>query len=353
MVKVGNQKLVCRGDSDMVSTLRDALSTSVRFFKYPLLACGIFLATDRAASATELGLFAGPLGGSDIRSAYLPAKPGLYGGVIGFSPRYNVLDGNNGHSSSVTRSNYTAAAAGPFFLLVYPWKPFGGTLGSGVNQTYGCVWERVGGTRKQNDCGFLDTYADLIEWSKYLGLFGAHPPQDNASHLPYGLTIMAAYSMVFSDGGYKLTHLATEGHNYNVYIPNLAVTYLTGPDLSLGDGTEISARMFYDMPVKNTADGYQSGNLFDVDWAVSERFGGLQAGIAGNYAHQTTPDMKNGALVAPDGNDLVRASVGPVISYYIPSLNATVKGKLVIDYLDRNTFGGRETGTLSISFPIF
>jgi hypothetical protein len=307
------------------------------------------------AHATENGLFAGPIGGSDIRSAYLPSKTGLYVGAVGLGASYNILDGNNGQPSTVHQSNYTASLGGPFGLYVYPWKLDGGTLATGVSQSYDFIWERVGGTRKQANSGFNDTYADLLEWSKYIGLLGAHPPASGSTsaQLPYGLTILGAYSMVFSDGRYQVSNLATEGHNYNVYIPNIAVTYLTGPDLSFGDGTEISARLFYDIPTKNSADGYQSGQVLDVDWAVSERFDGLQAGIAGNYAQQTTPDIKNGVLVAPDGNILERASLGPVVAYYVPSLHATVKGKVVLDYLDRNTFGDRVTATLSIVFRVF
>jgi hypothetical protein len=310
------------------------------------------LFTGKPVGATEAGLFAGPIGGSDMRSAYLPQASGLYLGFANLDATYNVLDGNNGRPSAIHDSSYDAALEAFLGLYVYPWRPFGGTIATSVSESYDFLWERIGGTRKQADSGLNNTYSDLLVWSRYVGLLGAHPDGPD-SPLPYGLTVSVAYSMVFSTGAYQLKNLTNEGYDYDVFIPNMALTYLTGPDLSFGDGTEISARLYYDMPTRNTADGYQSGDVFDIDWAVSERFGQLQAGLAGNYANQTTRDRENGVLVAPFGNELERATLGPVVQYDLPSLGATVKGKVLLDYFDRNTFGDRITGTVSMVFKVF
>ena len=159
--------------------------------------------------------------------------------------------------------------------------------------------------------------------------------------------------MVFDDGRYRVTDLANQGYNYDVYIPNLALTYLTSPKFSLGDGTEISARLFYDMPTRNNANGYQSGQVFDIDWGGSERRGRFQAGLAGNFATQTTADVRNGVLVAPDGNRLQRASLGPVLTFDLPRIHASLRGKVLLDYLDRNTFGDRVVATVSMIFRPF
>lgn len=316
------------------------------------LAASAALPTERA-HATEVGLFAGPLGGADIRSAYLPPTTGLYVTGIGIAGSYNVLRDDNGNSSPIN-AYYNGLLGGIAGMYVYPWTLGGGSLASTVNQGYLYTNERIA-SRHQTDSGFTDTYSDLLIWSKYIGPLGepSVPADADAPKLPYGLTVAGAYSMVFPDGRYKVKDLATQGHNYYVLIPNFALTYLTGPQFSFGRGTEFSARLFYDVPTKNDANGYQSGQVVDVDWAVTERFTGFQAGVAGNYAHQTTPDQLHGADVAPHGNYLVRATAGPVVAFDIPSLKATVKAKILADYYDRNTFGDRITGTVTLSFKLF
>ena len=305
-----------------------------------------------AAQATEVGLFAGPLGGADMRSAYLPPEPGLYGAAIGIVGSYNVLRDNNGNSNSID-AYYDAALGGVAGTYVYPWTLGGGRLASTISQGYLYTNERIGGRRQRNS-GFSDTYSDILVWSRYLGRFdGDEAPSPDGPKLPYGLTFSGAYSMVVPDGRYNVRNLATQGHNYYVFIPNFALTYLTDPSFSFGNGTEFSARFFYDMPSKNTADEYRSGQVFDVDWAVTERFTGLQAGITGNYAHQTTPDRSHGLIAAPDGNYLERATFGPIVALDVPSIGSTVKAKILWDYYDRNTFGDRIAATITLTFKIF
>lgn len=305
-----------------------------------------------AAQATEVGLFAGPLGGADIRSAYLPPEPGLYAAAIGIVGSYNVLRDNNGNSSSLD-AYYNAALGGVAGMYVYPWALGGGRFASTISQAYLYTNERIG-RRRQRNSGFSDTYSDILVWSRYLGrLDGDEAPSADGPKLPYGLTFSGAYSMVVPDGRYEVRNLATQGHNYYVFIPNFALTYLTDPSFSFGNGTEFSARFFYDMPSKNTADEYRSGQVFDVDWAVTERFTGLQAGITGNYARQTTPDRSHGLIAAPDGNYLERGTVGPIVALDVPSLGATVKAKILWDYYDRNTFGDRIAATVTLTFKIF
>jgi hypothetical protein len=315
-----------------------------------LAAAALTAGSDRGA-ATEVGLFAGPLGGSDIRSAYLPPVTGLYAATIALGTSYNALSDNNGNELTTPQGRLNGIVGGVAAMYVYPFKIDGGTLATSVTQPGAYIQEKVG-PRRQTDSGLVDTYADLLTYSKYLGVFGARAPE-GPSKLPYGLTFAASYSMVFPTGRYKVTDLAVEGHNYFVYIPNIAFTYLTGPNLSIGQGTEISARLFYDIPTINPANNYQSGQVIDLDWGVSERLGLAQMGLAGNYAFQLNPDRLNGNLVAVNGNKLERATIGPVFAYDIPELRATFKTKVLVDYIDRNTFSQRITASVSLAFKLF
>lgn len=334
--------------------LEDLSGTGMRLasatVSIPVLTLGL-LAT-HPAHATEAGLFAGPIGGSDIRSAYLPAQSGVYVGVIELDASYNGLVDQNGRPSAVRPASYEARLTAFYGLYVYPWKPLGGTIATSVSQGYDFISEQIG-TRKQADHGFLDTYSDVLVWSKHIGPSLAPASNTGGSSLPYGLTVSTAYSMVFRDGRYRVTDLTVEGHDYFVYIPNMAMTYLMRPIFPVGEGTEISTRLFYDIPTRNNANGYQSGQVFDIDWGLSERFGKFQAGLTGNYASQTTPDIKNGVRVAPDGNYLQRASLGPVLTRDFPKIHASLKAKVTFDYLDRNTFGDRVTATVAMVFRPF
>ncbi len=105
-------------------------------------------------------------------------------------------------------------------------------------------------------------------------------PSPGTRPLPYGLTVQAAYSMIFPTGAYNTHQFNTPGHNDYFYIPNAAASYLFGPNF-LGDGLEVSARVFYDHASTNQANSYTSGDVIDLDYAISERSGPFQYGLFG------------------------------------------------------------------------
>lgn len=170
--------------------------------------------------------------------------------------------------------------------------------------------------------GANDLYADILSWSKRIG-----PDSEIKSGLPYGLTVRVAYSMIFPTGQYNPNGLGSSGHNQYFLIPNASITYLTGPNF-LGDGTEFSASVFYDIATTNHATKYYTGGVLDFDGAISERVGLWQIGVAGNYASQLNNDTINGIPVAGNGYRLRVATVGPVIEYEIPKWKAAVKLKV-------------------------
>lgn len=92
-------------------------------------------------------VYGGPIGGTDIRNAYVPPTSGLYIGladVPGYATQYN---GNNGgKSTTVRRVNFTYDAAAVSLAYVYPVRPLGLTLSSSVQVGY-LPYERFSVTR--------------------------------------------------------------------------------------------------------------------------------------------------------------------------------------------------------------
>jgi hypothetical protein len=281
------------------------------------------------AKASEGLTYGGPRGGTDINGAYLPQASGFYGIALLWGAAPNAFYGNNASPSSTTQFHGRALVPGLGLLYVYPFKLAGGTLATSVLSIYAIQRMCVNGTcRTKEQWG--DLYSDIIMWSRYFG--SSTSPHD----LPYGLTVKAAFSMQFPTGKYR-PNSPTPSAGFNIYriIPNVALTYLTGPNV-IGDGVELSTQIFYGMTTTNHATHYASGDTVDIDFAVSERSGRWQYGVAGNYAFQLQGDKRNGTEV-PGGNKIGVVSLGPVVAYRIPSWRSVVKAKVLIPVYARNT----------------
>lgn len=308
------------------------------------------------ARAVEGGIFGGPLGGTDIRSAYLPGTPGFYAAVVGLSSRSNKYLDQNGGYSVANPAYFTAFGEGGSILYVYPYHPLGFTVASSFQLVYAETAQAItaGGIHRSGGAtGFLDSFGDLFFASRYMGLYGAQ--QGGNARLNYGLTFAFGLGAEFPLGAYAPNQFPTTGKNTFITIPSVAFTYLTGPNLALpgADGTEISTRLFFDVVSRNPASGVQSGNIFDIDYAVTERFGNLQAGFAGAFAQQLNNDITAAGLQAmPAGNRLSRTSVGGVLAYDSPELKTTFKLKTLYAVDAHNSYPVLNM-ILSASFKLF
>ncbi|OKO76963.1 hypothetical protein AC629_32310 [Bradyrhizobium sp. NAS80.1] len=178
--------------------------------------------------ASEGQTFGGPIGGTDMRAAYLP-PPGWYIGMVlgsGYADRL-YGDGQPVPNATAGGSIYLGALGVQY---VYPFQVLGGTIASTIQVPYQFGHFSLN-QRSEYFSGLGDTYAELIAWSKYLGPIGidtssAHP----SAAAPYGLTIKLAYSMIVPTGAYSTTQLLTPGHNVYFFIPSIAFSYLTPPE---------------------------------------------------------------------------------------------------------------------------
>jgi hypothetical protein len=81
------------------------------------------------ALAAEGASLAGPIGGTDMRSALLP-PPGLYGGLAGVASNATGLtDGSGNPAPGLDAVDLKIRVGGPFMLYVPDVDVFGGRLG--------------------------------------------------------------------------------------------------------------------------------------------------------------------------------------------------------------------------------
>jgi hypothetical protein len=289
------------------------------------------------AFAVEGSTAAGPIGGTDIRSAMLPS-PGLYGGVITLgASAFDFVDGNGNTIPALSTAYLTKQLWGPFLIYVPDVKVLGGSIGVAGIIPYG------------QECGHLfalsssrcvvghgDPYIE-VDWSRS---FGTLRPSKYLDALPIfeGLTILVGFGVVLPVGKYD-AGLATNqglsiGDNIYDFAPTVAFTYTTPPILA--DGTEISAKFYWNNYLTNPATHYSTGTLLDVDFAASERIGRFQIGATGFYAFQVADDRLNGVPIPPDGRRAEVLMLGGIVGYDMPDLNAGVKIKTLTTMLTRN-----------------
>ena len=298
------------------------------------------LVTSPAQSA-EGGFYSGPIGGSDIRSAIL-STPGSMAFNFSFAPQFsNLYAGPNGKPSQTAPSVAFFAQSIPAGLsYVYPFTFDGGKFGSKIQDQYSFACYRKG-PKSQCDSGFSDPYTDLLIYSKFVGLFGAKPPPSDSHHLklPYGLTIAPAFSMSIPLGRYNSTQMLNQGHNTWIFIPNIAATYITGPNLSIGDATELDTRLYYQTSSDNPRSGYRNGDTFVADFALTERVHYWQFGVAGTVATATTDDTRHQVPVPVNGNRLYDLLLGPVVQVDVPALRASFGLKSLLEVGSHNRLG--------------
>jgi hypothetical protein len=303
-----------------------------------LLAVALICGVSTRGVAVEGPTAAGPIGGTDIRSAVLP-RPGLYGGVILLGAEaYDFVDGQGRTIPGMADSHLTKYLAGPFLYYVPKVKALGGSIGIGgiVPLGHQCGHLFVG---EPNDCttGVGDPYVE-IDWSRS---FGKVRPSKylGAAPILQGLTILAGFGVVFPAGTFSASDPTQQalsiGTNIWDFAPTFGFTYTTPPILA--EGTEISVRFFWNNYLENPRTNYSTGDLLDLEFAVSERIGRFQVGVTGFYAWQREDDELFGVAIPPDGRRAKLFQIGPVLNYDIPEHGSSVKVKALSTLLAENT----------------
>ena len=280
------------------------------------------------ALAVEGPAAAGPIGGTDIRSAMLP-PPGLYGGVFVLAAgTRDFLDGNGKIIPALRDAHLAKQFAGPFLFYVPDVKLFGGSIGFGGMVPGGnqCGHLFVGEPRRCT-VGFGDPYVEL-DWSRF---FGRVRPSKFSGAYPIfeGLSLLVGFGVVIPIGTYDASDPTEQalsiGSNIWDFAPTVAFTYTTPPILA--EGTEFSAKLFWNNYLENSETHYKTADVLNLDFAVTEHIGRFQIGVAGFYAIQFGDDKLFGVTVPPDGRQGDLLHLGGVVAYDMPEYNSSVKIK--------------------------
>ena len=215
--------------------------------------------------------------------------------------------------------------AGPFLYAVPDARVLGGSIGLGFIVPIGnqCGTHLFIGEPRNCTSGVGDPYAE-IDWSHSFGKLrpskfpGAYP-------ILQGLTILVGFGIVFPgvtyDASDPLQQALSISHNIWDFAPTAGFTYTTPPILA--DGTEISVRFFWNNYIENRDTHYWTGDLLDLEFAVSERIGRFQVGVTGFYAFQVEDDELFGLPVPPDGRRTKALALGPILNFDMPEYSSS------------------------------
>ena len=298
----------------------------VRALTFPALV--LWCLTVAPVRAIESTAAAGPVGGTDIRSAILP-PPGFYAGSIqGYAETLDFLDGSGRRIPNLTDASLGKTGVAPFAYAATGPSLFDGAFGFGaILPIYNTCGRLFTGTRSRCNVGPGDLYAEL-DWGRFFGVL--RPSKDPGAYpIAEGLALLVGFGALFPTGRFSnsdpLGQALSPGSHVWDFAPSLALTY-TSPPL-IGEGTEITGKFFANNYLTNPVTHYHTGTLLDLDFAVSEHLGRVQAGLAGSYAVQVRDDTLHEVSVAPDGRRFEALTVGPVLSYDLPEYAASLKIK--------------------------
>lgn len=300
-----------------------------------------------SANSLERGT-PGPLGFSDIRAAFLPPA-GLYGAAsLAYVRNRGLDDGNRNRVRFLDSLETTTQSAALTFLYVPDLDIFGGKVGARATFSVGRTCGRIfAGTNKRCFSGLRDPYVEF-SWSRFMGTVR---PSRHPGALPIleGLAVSLGLGVVVPIGKYdpelSISNGLSLGLNTWDIAPNIAFTYTTPPIFA--EGTEFSAKLSFNEYLKNSITKYSTGDLVNVDFAVSERLGRLQLGVGGNYYRQIEDDEQFGVRVGIDGRRAEVLNLGVVGAYDMPEIGSSIRFKAVTTVINENF---PNASSISISF---
>jgi hypothetical protein len=291
-----------------------------------VLAAAVCCASAQAL-AVEGSSVAGPIGGTDMRSS-LPLPPGLYGGMVFVGAEALQFTDGAGHViPALSGLKLDRGRAGAFLIYVPDAKVLGGTLTAAGFLPLGIDCGHLfAATPDRCTEGLGDPYVE-VNWSRYFGTL--RPSRDpGAFPIPEGLAISVGLGTEIPAGRYDASDATTRavstGNNVWDFAPIVGFTYTTRPIIA--EGTEITGRLFWNNYLTNPATQYTTGSLLNLDFAVSEHIGRVQAGLAGVYLTQLADDRQFGVPLLPDGRRIELLQFGPVLAYDLPLGQASLSG---------------------------
>jgi hypothetical protein len=265
--------------------------------------------------------------------------PGLYGATTATFFSMHVYD-QSGQSTGIVIRDYEDVVE----LLYVPDIPqfLGATYGASIVQPIRAVSiglpHPIPNSGTYNSFGIVDTVINplTLSWNLQVGLF-------------------VSFSAIFypPDGTYSSANVANVGRHYFTFEPGFGISYLAG-------GWNITLHPVLDFSATNPANGYRSGNVFEMDYTFAHTFGAFNFGVGGTLTTQFTNDTLNGVTLAniPGvhgyGNRASEFSVGPVFGYDFGPVTLTAyytRDVYVRNYAGGNKFYARLNFPFSSTAP--
>jgi hypothetical protein len=132
-------------------------------------------------------------------------------------------------------------------------------------------------------------------------------------------------------GLYSRNNLANTSLNHWAIMPRLAATYFNPKT-----GWQVNGAAIYSYNFENPATDYETGEILNLDTAITKNFGPLGIGAVAYAMIQTTPDSGRGARLGAFESEVYGA--GPIVTYSMGGL--TLLAKWYTEFGAENTFEG-------------
>ena len=320
-----------------IEHIRNFTRIRARLFSLCLIASSLVAASGTAAIAAEYGTGPWVKGYTDIFGGVLPSQPGFY-----FRTDAYHYSGDadttvfNGRIAVGVEEDYLATIMA--LTYVTPWKILGGTYAFAVapsvvamnvdvgirlpgftgprGRTFGPTEFNIGDTElAQGDTAFaplvLGWNAGNFHWN--FAMFGFAPT-----------------------GKYSTKDLANTSLNHWAAMPRLAATYFDPKT-----GWQVDGAAIYSVNWENPATDYETGDILNLDGAITKNFGPLGIGAVAYAMIQTTGDSGAGARLGSFESRVY--GVGPVVTFTTsadPTKALTVLAKWYHEFDAENTFEG-------------
>lgn len=283
-------------------------------------------------------------GGTDLNQALLP-PPGFYPGLVGGALDLgNFRIGAGDKLDGSGRVGFGAVGA----LVVWDAQLFGGQIASSIG--FGKQKVCYGFAPAGESCseGWMDTYTDLLMWSRFSPSNAFEEQPQGGKIIPYGTAVLLGLGVTWPTGEYDRNAPINVGSNFYTISPSIAVTH-TSPSIftaAPGRATQVSARLFYNNYTENKATGYNTGNTASVDFSVSEIIGAWTVGLTGTGWVQLADDRVNGVSNGVRGSSF---NIGPIFQYEFMAGDRPTVAKMKILHTVAGEYNTNATGvTLSL-----
>ncbi|MGE3529026.1 MAG: transporter [Methyloceanibacter sp.] len=290
------------------------------------------------AEAAEFGTGPWVKGYTDIFGGIVPPQPGFYFRTDAY--HYNGDAGATIFDGLVqlgVDQDYTATIAA--LTYVTPWKILGGTYAVAVapsvvamNVDVGLSVPRLTGPLGMQTVGPFafeigDTNLDFGDTAFAPLVLGW-----NAGKFHWNVAVFG----FAPTGDYSTRQLANTSLNHWAIMPRFAATYF-----DLATGWQATGAVVYSFNFENPATDYESGDILNLEGAITKNFGPLGVGAVGYAMIQTTGDSGSGAKLGSFESRVYGA--GPIVTYMLgdPRNPLTFIAKYYQEFDAENTFEGR------------